>query len=110
MASYVEARDDNLYVGKSRVTLQTLVEAWRSGRTPEQLQASFPSLPLVAVYGALTYFLEHREDAEAFFRETDVLDAQRAAVDEAANQDFYAEMRDRFERVRTRLGLEIQAS
>lgn len=31
MASYVEARDDNLYVGKSRVTPQTLVEAWRSG-------------------------------------------------------------------------------
>jgi uncharacterized protein (DUF433 family) len=44
MDAYVESREGNLYVGHSRVTLQTLIEAWQSGRTPEQLRDSFPTV------------------------------------------------------------------
>jgi uncharacterized protein (DUF433 family) len=108
MTAYVESRDGNLYVGQSRVTLQSLIEAWQSGRTPEQLHDSFPTLPLVAIYGAITYYLEHGEEADTFFRETDEIDAQRRASDDATHAEFYTEMRQRFEQARTRLG--IQAS
>ena len=31
MTAYVESREGNLYVGQSRVTLQTLIEAWQPG-------------------------------------------------------------------------------
>lgn len=106
MSAYVEARDDNLYVGQSRVTLQTLIEAWQSGRTPEQLHESFPTLPLVAIYGSITYYLEHTDEVDAFFRETDELDALRQAADEAAHADLYADMRRRFEQARRRLGFQ----
>lgn len=108
MTAYVEARDDNLYIGQSRVTLQTLIEAWQSGRTPEQLQDSFPSLSLVAIYGAITHYLEHKDEADAFFRETDQLDARRQNADEVSHAEFYADMHERFEQARARLG--IQAS
>jgi uncharacterized protein (DUF433 family) len=64
MAEYVEARDGNLYIGQSRVTLQTLIKAWQSGRTPEQLQDSFPTLPLVAIYGAIAHYLEHYDERD----------------------------------------------
>lgn len=106
MAAYVESREGNLYVEKSRVTLQTLIEAWQSGRTPEQLHDSFPTLPLVAIYGAITYYLEHRDEADSFFRETDELDVLRQASDDAAHGEFYAEMRQRFEQARLRLGFQ----
>jgi uncharacterized protein (DUF433 family) len=97
MTAYVEAREGNLYIGQSRVTLQTLIEAWQSGRTREQLQDSFPTLPLVAIYGAITYYLENKDEADAFFRETDELDARRQQADEAAHADFYADMHHRIE-------------
>jgi len=79
MTAYIEAREGNLYIGQSRVTLQTLIEAWQSGRTPEQLQDSFPTLPLVAIYGAITHYLEHKDESDVFFRETDELDAPPAS-------------------------------
>lgn len=110
MAAYVVARDGNVYIGQSRVTFQTLIEAWQSGRTPEQLQDSFPSLPLVAIYGAITHYLEHKDESDAFFRETDELDARRQQADEAAYADLYADMRRRMEQARRRLGAEFQAS
>ena len=108
MAAYVESREGNLYVGQSRVTLQTLIEAWQSGRTPEQLHDSFPTVPLVAIYGAITYYLEHQDEANFFFQETDELDAQRQTSDESTHKEFYSDMRRRFALARARLG--IQAS
>jgi uncharacterized protein (DUF433 family) len=108
MTAYVESREGNLYVGHSRVTLQTLIEAWQSGRTPEQLHDSFPTVPLVAIYGAITHYLEHKDEADAFFRETDEIDAQRRLSDESAHAEFYTNLRERFEQARARLG--IQAS
>jgi len=99
MAEYVEAREGNLYIGQSRVTLQTLIESWQSGRTPEQLKDSFPTLPLIAIYGAITYYLENKDESDAFFRETDELDACRQQADEAAHADFYADVRERIERI-----------
>jgi len=108
MTAYVESREGNLYVGDSRVTLQTLIEAWQSGRTPEQLHDSFPTVPLVTIYGAITYYLENKDDADTFFRETDEIDARRQAADIASHAEFYADMRQRFEKARARLG--IQAS
>ena len=100
MAAYVEAREGNLYIGQSRVTLQTLIEAWQSGRTPEQLQDSFPTLPLVAIYGAITHYLEHKDESDAFFRETDELEARRQQVDEASHAGLHADMCERIEHAR----------
>lgn len=100
MTAYVEAREGNLYVGQSRVTLQTLIEAWQSGRTPEQLQDSFPTLPLVAIYGAITHYLEHKDESDAFFRETDELEARRQQVDEASHAGLHADMCERMEHAR----------
>ena len=100
MTAYVEAREGNLYIGQSRVTLQTLIEAWQSGRTPEQLQDSFPTLPLVAIYGAITHYLEHKDESDAFFRETDELEARRQQVDEASHAGLHADMCERIEHAR----------
>ena len=80
--------------------MQTLIEAWQSGRTPEQLQDSFPTLPLVAIYGAITHYLEHKDESDAFFRETDELEARRQQVDEASHAGLHADMCERIEHAR----------
>ncbi len=80
--------------------MQTLIEAWQSGRTPEQLQDSFPTLPLVAIYGAITHYLGHKDESDAFFRETDELEARRQQVDEASHAGLHADMCERMEHAR----------
>ncbi len=109
-STYIEVRDGNLYVGPSRVTVESVIARWQSGRTPEEIHAGFPSVPLVAVYGTITYYLEHKDELDAFFRETEELDEARRAADEAARPEFYASIRQRIAEARKRLGLESPVS
>ena len=93
---YVQQRDGNWYVGDSRVSIYSIIAARRKGRTPEQIQQSFPHLPLVAVYGTITYYLEHQAELDAFFEDVKARAEQRRAEAEAAHPEFYSDMRERF--------------
>jgi uncharacterized protein (DUF433 family) len=97
---YVQQREGNWYVGSSRVEAYSVIAVWQRGCTPEQVQRSFPSLPLVAVYATIAYYLEHQTEMDAFFREVDALGEKMRAEAEAANPEFYARMRERFARYR----------
>lgn len=90
---YVQRRDGNVYIRGSRVTLESTVYLWLAGRTPEAIQQSFPSVPLAVVYGAIAFYLEHRDEMDAFFAETRSLDASRRAADERAAPERYARLR-----------------
>lgn len=54
IAESVQMREDEYFVGSSRITPRSVVEDWKRGRTPEHIATSFPSLPLVTIYGAIT--------------------------------------------------------
>ncbi len=99
---YVQHRDGNIYVGPSRVTIDSVVARWQAGRTPEQIHESFPTVPLAYIYGTIAYYLEHQDEIDAWIRETDELDAARQAAEEAANSEFYALRRQRFAELRAR--------
>jgi hypothetical protein len=95
LASYIQRREDEFYVGDSHVTAQTVVANWKRGAAPEEIQAAFPSLSLAAVYGALAYYLEHQEELDAHFRQTaEILAAHQAAV-EAQRPEFFEDIRAR---------------
>ena len=107
---YVQSRDGNLYVGTTRITVETVIVFWQhKGRTPEQIHESFPHVPLFAVYGTIACYLEHKDAVDAFFRETEELDAARWAAEQAAHPEFYAEMRRRFADLRARTSEETPA-
>ena len=56
-------------VGGTRVTLDTVVEAFEEGFTPEEIQQQYPSLGLGDVYGAIAYYLKHRGGVTAYIEE-----------------------------------------
>lgn len=91
----VRAQDGNLYVGTSRVTLDSILIPWQAGQTPEQIQADFPGLPLADIYGAIAYYLRNREEVDAWLHEGEELYERQRAVQQAANPEFYARMRER---------------
>lgn len=87
---YVHHRDGAWYVGDSGVSVYSLVALWQQGFSPEEIQASFSTLSLCAVYGTILYFLEHRDELEASFREQDALFQSLKAQAEAAAPGFSA--------------------
>jgi uncharacterized protein (DUF433 family) len=56
-------------VGGTRVTLDTLVAAFREGLTAEGIVEQYPSLRLEDVYLVIGYFLHHQEEVEAYLQE-----------------------------------------
>lgn len=58
---YVQERDGELYIGASRVTLASVIAAWRQadGR-PENIVEVYPTVSLAAAYGAVAFYLDHR--------------------------------------------------
>jgi uncharacterized protein (DUF433 family) len=60
--------DGVIRVGGTRVTLDTLVEAWAEGATPEEMVQQYPSLDLTDVYAALAWYHRHRPEVEDYLR------------------------------------------
>jgi len=95
VASYVQRREGELFVADSRVTLHSVIASWQRGAVPGRIRESFPSLPLVAIYGAITYYLEHQGEFDAGFRATHELLATHQATVEAQRPAFFTGMRAR---------------
>lgn len=56
-------------VGQSRVTLDTIIDAYHRGISPETIAQQLPSVTLAEVYGAITYYLQHQPEMDAYLRE-----------------------------------------
>jgi uncharacterized protein (DUF433 family) len=56
-------------VGQTRVTLDTVIGAFKRGDTPEQILQDFDTLNLADIYAAVTFYLFNREAVEAYLRE-----------------------------------------
>jgi len=55
----------------TRVSLDSVVYAFLDGDSPEDIAQSFPLLTLEQVYGAIAYYLSHREEVDSHLREED---------------------------------------
>jgi len=74
--------DGVVRVGSSRVTLDSVVAAFRTGATAEQIAQQYPSVDLADVYAVITYYLRHRGEVDEYLRARD-----RAAAEVRANNE-----------------------
>jgi len=63
---YVEQHDGAYGVAGTRVSLDSVVYAYRRGASPESIQRSFPSLTLEQVHGALAFYLSHQTEVDNY--------------------------------------------
>jgi uncharacterized protein (DUF433 family) len=61
--------DGVIRIARTRVTLDTVIQTFMTGASPEEIAQDFPILDLADVYAVLTYYLRHRKDVEAYLRE-----------------------------------------
>ena len=63
---YIEQRDGNYYVTGTRISLDSIVHAFRRGESPETICQNFELLRLEEVYGAIAYYLANQPDIDDY--------------------------------------------
>ena len=61
---FVERRDESFYLAGSRVPLASVVREFQEGQSPEAIRSALPTLTLEQVYGAITFYLGHKEEVD----------------------------------------------
>lgn len=85
--TYVEHHDDGYWIAGTRISLDSVVHAFQRGAAPESIVRSFPLLTLEEVYGAITYYLAHEQEVNAYLRRGEAeFDALRRATHDELRQ------------------------
>ena len=77
--------DGTVRIGETRVTLDTVVEIFKQGATPEEIVMRFDALDLADVYAAIAYYLRHQDEVKAYLQEQE---RQATEIREKIEQRF----------------------
>ena len=93
---YVEQQDGAYRIAGSRISLDSVVYAFRRGASPESILRSYPLLTLEQIYGAIAFYLAHAEEIDRYLLagEEEFEEIRRAQRE--AHPDWY----ERLERAR----------
>ena len=70
-------------VGNTRVMLESVIFPFLRGDSPESIRGQYPALSLEEVYGAITYYLRHRDEVEKYLSKQEAeWEAWRAKIDQ----------------------------
>jgi len=92
---YIERRHESFYLIGSRVPLAHIVREFQHGASPEAIRSHYPTLTLEQVYGAITFYLANKEDAEK-----DIVDREREEDEFEKTHPFPPELKEKLERAR----------
>jgi uncharacterized protein (DUF433 family) len=67
---YVEQRNKGYWLINSRVSLDSIVYAFHSGSSAENIVQRFPTLTLEQVYGAIAFYLANQEIIDVYLQES----------------------------------------
>ena len=56
-------------IGKTRMTLDTVVTAFLEGATAEEIREQYSSLELADIYAVLSYYLQHQTEVNSYLLE-----------------------------------------
>jgi uncharacterized protein (DUF433 family) len=68
-STYVEHRGGGYWIAGTRVSLDSIVCAFLGGQTAQTIAQSFPTLTLEQVYGAMAFYLAHRDEIDRYIAE-----------------------------------------
>jgi uncharacterized protein (DUF433 family) len=77
------------WINKSRVSLDSIVYAFREGNSPEGILDSFPVLTLEQVYGAITFYLANADIVDKYLEERRIDYEKRRLASRAKNPEIY---------------------
>src|SRR6266705_828023 len=60
-----------LRVAGTRISFETVIEAYKEGATPEQIVDAFQPLRLADVYTLIGYYLDHKAEVDAYLQDVE---------------------------------------
>ncbi len=88
------------------MTLETVVGAFESGESAEEIAAGYSAISLADVYDTIAYYLRHRSQTRAYLAERQ--DEAAAIRHEIESRPGYSDLRERLlERARNRPSLNV---
>ena len=72
--------DGVIRVSNTRVTLDTIVTAFKEGATAEEIAQQYPTVPLADIYYIIGYYLRRRKEVEEY------LEKRKQEADELQQQ------------------------
>jgi uncharacterized protein (DUF433 family) len=96
---YVEECDGGYYVAGTRVSLDSIVQCFNEGLSPEAILEEFDTLTLAQVFGAITFYLEDQPAIDAYR----VRQKQRFETVRRSSSPLPAELRERLDAAREHL-------
>jgi len=82
-----------IHVENTRVTLDTVVLAFREGATAEEIAERFAAISLAGIYAAIAFYLQNRADVDAYLARREAEAAQTRTKIESRPET--AEFRER---------------
>jgi uncharacterized protein (DUF433 family) len=61
--------DGVIRIGKTRVTLDTVIAVFKQGTTAEEIAYRYPSLKLADVYATIAFYLNHQQEVEVYLQQ-----------------------------------------
>ena len=93
-------------VAGTRVTLDTIVGAFKRGATAEEITQDYPPVSLPDVYAVIAYYLRHRDEIEDYLakRATEHAELRREIEARPEYQDLRARLLARLDKAKAASG------
>ena len=90
-------------IRNTRVGIETVVDAYKQGASPEEIVIRYPTLSFQQVHATLTYYLANQPQVELYIKR--VRDHQEAGwqAEQRAETDFVRGLRERLDRQRQQM-------
>jgi uncharacterized protein (DUF433 family) len=98
--NYVEQRDEGYWIRGTRISLDSVVYAFQRGAAPESIQRAFPLLTLEEIYGAITFYLAHKQEIDTYLEQAETAFAFQAQAINAAAQTANPDLLQRLRQAR----------
>jgi len=95
---FVERRDGSFYFMGSRVPLAHLVREFQQGESPDAIRSHYSTLSLEQVYGAITFYLGHKNEVES-----DIAEREREEDEVTKTHPTPPDLKEKFERMRQQM-------
>ena len=99
---YIEEREGAYRISGTRVSLDSVVYAFLRGSSPESIVRSFPTLNLEQVYGAITFYLAHESEVDAYLKEGEARFEDMRQASRSANPLLYKKLEEARQKLTTK--------
>ncbi len=97
---YVTKLENGAYrIAGTRVSLDSVVYAYKRGELAETIVQNFPSLTLAQVHGAIAFYLSNREMIDKYLQQNEIEYERQRREQRSKDPEFYA----RFEKLREKV-------